>query len=279
MIWNPDRNIFVIPYVDHPVTWYGFLFATGFFVGFFLIRKMFAAFVQDPSKSEAAVQLEAVSLTDRLAVLVVIGGVLGARLGHVFFYDWPHYSTHPIDIFKIWEGGLASHGGAIGIFIALIFFVVLSRKSTPKLTYLTALDAIVVPTAFAAGCIRIGNFINQEITGLPTNVAWGVTFLHPVDGPAGIPLHPVQLYEAAFYLIVFGILWSLWMRHKEALGTGLFSGLFFVLVFGFRFFIEYFKAPQNVTFDTQGWFTMGQLLSLPLVALGLLLLMRAYVKR
>jgi phosphatidylglycerol:prolipoprotein diacylglycerol transferase len=279
LIWNPDRNIFVIPYLHHPVTWYGFLFALGFLCGLFLIRKIFMDFLLAYKSPEGDARLEATQLTDRLAILGVIGGILGARLGHVFFYDWTYYRQHPADIFKIWQGGLASHGGAVGVFLVLFVFVWLSRKQMPRLTFLTVLDAIVIPVAFLGGCIRVGNFINQEITGIPTQLPWGVIFLNPLDGVAHVPVHPVQLYEAFFYFLVFIFLVVLWHRNKKGLGTGALSGWFFILVFSFRFAIEYLKMPQNVSFDTSAWLRMGQMLSIPFILLGGLLLIGSYVRK
>lgn len=271
IIWNPDRNFFVLPYIQHPVTWYGFLFALGFLLSYFLVRKIFSKYLNN--------ELDAVHLTDRLAVLVILGGIIGARLGHVFFYGWSYYRENPFDIFKIWEGGLASHGGAIGVLIGLVIFVLMSKKSHPQLSFLAVLDAVVIPTPFVGGCIRIGNFINQEITGIPTDLPWGVIFLRPIDGLPGIPVHPVQLYESFFYFLVFAFLMVLWVRKKEKLGLGLFSGWFFLLVFGFRFLIEYLKVPQNEYFDIDGWIRMGQLLSIPFFILGAYLLIRyIYVK-
>lgn len=276
-VWNPDRNIFIIPYIDHPVTWYGFLFALGFLVGIFLIRKMLADFLDSPATPRSKTQLLAAQLTDRGAIFVILGGVIGARLGHVFFYDWHFYRAHPLEILKIWQGGLASHGGAIGILIALFIMSRLARRHFSQLTFLTCLDLLVVPTACAGGCIRIGNFINQEITGIPTTVPWGVIFLRPLDGLPGVLVHPVQLYESLFYFLVFVFLLVVWRRDKKSLGSGYLSGWFFVLVFGYRFLIEYLKMPQNEMFDVQSWLTMGQLLSVPFALVGLYLLVRGYV--
>lgn len=276
--WDPDRNLFILPYLQHPVTWYGFLFALGFLFGYFLIRKIFTDFLKDTAKPEAEVKLIAVHLADRLAILTVLGTVIGARLGHVLFYGWPYYKTHPIDIFKIWEGGLASHGGAVGVLAGLLVFLWISKKQFPKFTFLAVLDSLVIPTALVGGCIRIGNFLNQEITGLPTRLPWGVVFMHPVDGIPGVPLHPVQLYESLFYFSVFGFLLLIWLRHKQTIGKGLLSGLFFLLVFGFRYLIEYLKMPQNQIFDTENWIRMGQLLSVPFILVGIFLLVRHFWK-
>lgn len=272
LIWDPDRNFFVIPYIHHPVTWYGLLFALGFLVGYFLIRKIFTNFLTIDGLSLPEARLEAVKLTDRLSMLVILGTIIGARLGHVFFYGWPYYKEHLFEIFKVWEGGLASHGGAIAIFLSLFLFVVWNRPAHKRLTYLTILDIVVIPTAFAGGCIRIGNFINQEITGIPTNLPWGVIFMHPIDGVPGTPLHPVQLYESMVYFAVFAFLLLVWRLRESRIGYGLLSGWFFTLVFGFRFVIEFLKMPQNEWLDTHSPVNMGQLLSIPFIVLGMTLL-------
>ncbi len=277
LIWDPDRNLVVIPYLNHPVTWYGFLFATGILIAYFLVRKMFRIYLAASSEFPEKCELQAIHLTDRMTMILVIGTLLGARLGHVFFYDWHYYSAHPVDIFKIWEGGLASHGGVIGAFVALWVFVAAARKEVPSLRFRTVLDLIVGPTALAGSLIRVGNFINQEITGLPTTLPWGVIFRHPIDGYAGIPLHPVQLYEALFYFLVFLFLFWLWNWKKESVGKGLLSGWFFLLVFGFRFFIEGVKMPQNAVFDAGQGLKMGQWLSLPFICLGILFLLSYWV--
>ncbi len=278
-VWDPDRVFFIIPYLRHPVMWYGVLFALGFIVGYFLVRKILANFLTTWNLSEAEAEKEALRLTDQGIVIIVIGALLGARLGHIIFYGWHYYKEHPLDVFKVWEGGLASHGGAIGVLIALIIFVWMNRKQEPRLTLLMVLDLVVIPTAFVGCCIRIGNFINQEITGIPTSLPWGVTFLHPIDGIRGVPLHPVQLYEALFYLLVFFFLLTLWLRDRRTLGTGLITGWFFLLVFGFRFMVEYLKMPQNEAFDANGWIKMGQLLSIPFALAGIGLLINYYARK
>lgn len=279
MHWDPDRIIFVLPIVNHPLTWYGVFFAFGFFVGYFLIRKIFEAHLLEPGVDKKSIQEKAVALSDRLAVLVILGTVVGARLGHVFFYGWPYYKHHLWEIPKVWEGGLASHGGAIGVLVGLIIFSLWVRKKTPKMTVVATLDALVIPAAFAGGCIRVGNFINQEILGTRTTLPWGVRFGHPIDGPIGTPLHPVQLYEAFFYFATFFFLYTLWRWRGRAIGTGVVAGWFFVLVFLFRFFIEFIKLPQSQWVEATGGWRMGQLLSLPFVFLGLGLLIYARWKR
>ncbi|NGX62391.1 MAG: Prolipoprotein diacylglyceryl transferase, partial [Chlamydiae bacterium] len=131
--WDPDRNFFVVPYIQHPVTWYGLLFALGFLVGYFLTRKIFSNFLASPDRTETEAKLAAVQLTDRLALVTVLGTVIGARLGYVFFYGWPHYVKEPLEIFKVWEGGLASHGGVVGILAGLLIFFFWNRKKYPEI--------------------------------------------------------------------------------------------------------------------------------------------------
>lgn len=209
-------------------------------------------------------------LGDLLLWYTIFGAILGARLGHVLFYDLPRFIHHPLDILKIWEGGLASHGGAIGVIIALVLYARAIRKNYPEINFMTILDLIVVPTAFVAFCIRIGNFINQEILGMPTTMPWGVIFGHPADGTAPLPRHPVQLYEAAVNLVLFLALYMLWKTKGDKLRTGYLSGLFFMVVFGSRIILEFFKAPLSLVID-ESTFTMGQWLSVPFVLIGLLL--------
>lgn len=282
-VWDPDRNFFVIPILEHPVTWYGFLFAFGFLVGYFLVRRLFEGALSGSNFSSKELKTESTRLADRLTFLVIVGTIIGARLGHVFFYDWSYYSRHPEDIFKVWEGGLASHGGALGILLALLVFTIWNQRShskVPKWNFLTVLDVVVVPTAFVGGCIRVGNFINQEILGIPTQVPWAVIFLHPIEGPAGVPVHPVQLYEALLCFTVFLFLMFLWRKNeKTILGTGKLSGWFLTLIFGLRFFLEFFKMPESDLLPPDAPLRMGQILSLPFAILGLILLFFAYRKK
>lgn len=210
-------------------------------------------------------------LSDLLLWYSIIGAVVGARLGHVLFYDLPKYAHNPLDALKVWEGGLASHGGAIGVIIALLIYVRVIRKNYPEFNFITILDLIVVPTAFVAFCIRIGNFINQEILGTATSMPWGIIFGHPADGSAPIARHPVQLYEAAVNLILFFGLYTLWKTRGETLRKGYLSGVFFIVVFGSRIAFEYFKAPLSLLID-ESTFSMGQYLSIPFLLLGVTLL-------
>lgn len=274
LFWDPPREAFTIPYFDIAVAWYGILFATGFVVGYFvlipILRKMFSETIKTYPREDTDVNTLASSFADKITWYIVIGTVVGARLGHVLFYDWPYYRENPMKILMIREGGLASHGGTLGIMLALILFLRWNRKMFPEMTFVKLIDILVVPTALTVCFIRIANFFNQEILGYPTDKPWGIIFGHAADGTAPIPRHPVQLYEAAAYFATFIVLYALWRAKGTSLKPGILSGLFFIFVFGSRFFLEFLKEPQSVI-DSAG-LQMGQWLSVPFVLLGIGLL-------
>lgn len=211
-----------------------------------------------------------VYLADKLMWFLLGGTIIGARLGHVFFYEWPRFSAHPIDILKVWEGGLASHGGTLGIIIALVGYYKMMEKSFPELTFVSLMDIIAVPTGLAAYFIRIGNFANQEIIGVPTNIPFAIIFGHPADGSYPVPRHPAQLYEAIAYLATFFFLYALWYKKAEKLREGVISGLFFICIFGSRFLVEFIKQPLSSMID-ESFLQTGQYLSIPFILLGVYL--------
>ncbi len=266
--WNPSRDAFTIPYLNHPVRWYGIFFALGFIVGYFIFRKLIMRHLNQENPLNTSEQ--ATDLTDSLVWFVVGGTVIGARLGHVFFYEWPRYSQNPLDIFKVWEGGLASHGGVIGILLALFLYKITVLKNFKYISYIDLLDMLCIPTAFAAFFIRIGNFVNQEILGTETNLPWAVIFGDPLDYSPIVPRHPVQLYEAFAALFTFFLLYAIWKKNPK-LKSGIISGLFFILIFGSRFIFEFFKMPSSLMID-ESWLQTGQLLSIPCILAGFLLL-------
>lgn len=269
-IVDPSPNILKLPLLNHPITWYGLFFALGFFLAYFIVRALLPYILKKDYHVEEVIHQKATHITDELTLYIILGTLLGARLGHVFFYEWPFYKAHPLAIFKIWEGGLASHGGALGVLLALLLFYFNQRKKYPCLTFVALMDLLVIPTALVAGCIRIGNFINQEILGRPTTLPWGVVFRHPAQSiDPSLPLHPVQIYESLAYFTLFLLLLALWKWRKKKLGEGLLSGTFFLLLFTFRFFIEFLKLPQSI-YDQNRGLNMGQLLSLPFILVGLL---------
>lgn len=269
-VWDPSPHMFDfnLPFLNRPILWYGFLFAFGFFVGYlvltYLLRKYFLA-----KEGREGLKAKVASLAEQLTFYVIIGAIVGSRLGDVLFYQsFSRVISDPLSIIAVWEGGLSSHGGALGILVALWLFA--KRKKIP---FWTAVDFTVIPTAIAAVFIRIGNFFNQEILGIPTDLPWGVMFLHPADGGIVAPLHPVQLYEATAYLISFCLLLWYWHRHPPFKSPGKLTGLFLILIFGFRFLIEFLKMEQSV-YIASSLLTMGQWLSLPFIALGVWLFFR-----
>jgi prolipoprotein diacylglyceryl transferase len=278
--WDPKPEIFVIPLLNWPILWYGALFALGFALGFPIFTSILVRYFLQRLKLEklyadsiTPVHKLATHLADRLTVYVVVSTVLGARIGHFLFYEKPSdYLNNFGEIFEIWNGGLASHGAAIGIVLAVGLFAHRYRAESRGLSWVRLLDFIAVPTALAGGLIRVGNFVNQEILGKKTDVPWAVIFGHPADHTLPVPRHPVQLYEAFLYFAVFFLLWHLSFRPKYLLEKGKLIGLFLILVFGFRFFVEYLKLEQSHLLPRSFDLTMGQLLSLPAVLAGFLLL-------
>lgn len=279
--WDPNPEVFVLPILNWPVLWYGVLFALGFAIGFPIFVSILTRYFHLKSHGEIApLRKEAIFLADRLTVYMIIATVLGARIGHFLFYEKPsEYLKHWVEILQIWKGGLASHGAAIAIVLALALFAHRYRSRAPGLTMVRLLDFVAVPTALAGAFIRLGNFFNQEILGKKTDVPWAVVFGHPADHTLPAPRHPVQLYEAIFYLLVFLLLWRLSYRPKVLLRQGKLIGLFLILVFGFRFIVEYWKMEQSLLVPRTSDLTMGQILSIPAVAFGFLLLFWNKIKK
>lgn len=272
IVWDPPRELFTVPWIDRPVGWYGLFFAFGMFIGYLLMVQFFSRKIHQRDDTLSARSL-AFKMTDTLCWFAVIGIVVGARLGHVFLYGWPYFSQHPTEIIRVWEGGLASHGGIIGLFIALALYLPRAHRYLPTLTYLGLVDFIAIAALFTAFCIRMGNFFNQEIVGTPTTVPWGVVFGHPLDGVQGVPLHPVQLYEGGFYLILFCCLYRLWLVRGDSIPTGAFTGYVLTLAFGWRILFESVKSSQGGFLE--GWLQTGQLLSIPFLLIGLFLLWKS----
>ena len=305
IFFDPDPEALTIPYFDLSIRWYGILFTLGFVFGYFAIEKAFNKIIESTTtlfrrdfrsqltpetlatfNQEFKVQTRsefiplapftmiatknlASFFTDRLLWFTILGGIIGARLGHIVFYDLHYYSTYPLEVFNLRAGGLASHGGAVGVLLAVYAYTKIYAQRFPEINFLRLLDLIVIPTALIAFFIRVGNFFNQEILGSPTTLPWGVIFGHPADGGGLIARHPVQIYEALFYLFTFFLLKSL----QNSLQEGRLTGLFFLLVFGSRFFIEYLKEPQSQVFN-ESFFHAGQLLSIPFMILGLFLFIK-----
>jgi len=243
--WDVNPEIFSIG--NFAPRWYGVLFASGFLFGYFIFKKIFK---NEGLKDE---------MLDKLTIYMALGVIIGARLGHCLFYEPSYYLSNPLEILKIWRGGLASHGAAIGILFVLWLWV---RKE--KKPYMWILDRIVIVVALGGAMIRLGNLMNSEIYGVETTLPWGFVFLR--NGET-VPKHPTQIYEALAYLTTFFILFRIYWRKKGEFISGVPFSLFLILVFVFRFFVEYVKEDQ-VAFESNMTLNMGQWLSLPFIAIG-----------
>jgi len=251
-IWNADPILFHFGFLK--IRWYGLLFATGFLAGYYIEQWIYQRENKDIEK------------LDNLLVVIMAGTIIVARLGHCLFYDPVYYFSHPLKFLAVWEGGLASHGGAIGILTALFIY-----QKQQKESYLWFLDRIAIPTALAAILIRTGNFFNSEIIGIKSSLPWAVIFQR-IDN---IPRHPAQLYEAVSYLLIFIIVFSIYKRSDlKKLKDGKITGIFLFLVFTSRFFIEFIKSRQ-AAYILPIPLNTGQLLSIPFIIAGALL----YIKK
>jgi phosphatidylglycerol:prolipoprotein diacylglycerol transferase len=250
--WSVRPEIFQLgPFA---IRWYGVLFALLFAIGYLLGRWM----LRTEHKNEQNL--------DTLLVYLIAGTIIGARLGHCLFYDPAYYWHHPMEILQVWKGGLASHGGAFGVLIALYLY---SRRH-PDQPYLSLLDRVVVATALGGTLIRLGNLFNSEIVGNPTNVPWAFVF----ERNDAVPRHPAQLYEAAAYLVVFVCLLLMYRRMRANTPPGLLVGFFLVTVFTARFLIEFVKERQ-AAYEQNLSLSVGQWLSIPFVVAGVILIWRA----
>lgn len=296
IVWNPSEGInlgfFMIRY-------YSLMFVIAFGLGWFIMKKIFDR------------ENESIEKLDSLFVWTVLATLIGARLGHVIFYDWEYFRNHLLEIFLPFKfepkfeftgfQGLASHGAAISIIIAMYYY----SKKILKRPLLWILDRVVIPVASGAIFVRLGNFFNSEIIGDDTTSAFGIRFLHDtfsrnvvvektgiadpteaynavVSDPkfatllAEVPAkHPTQLYEAFCYIFVFAILFFLYWKTNARLKSGLLFGLFLVLLFVVRFIVEFVKEKQGGIEDQLGLFSTGQWLSIPFIIIGLFFIIRA----
>ena len=251
IFWNVSPEIVKIGPIS--LRWYGLLFALGFVFGYMILTRIY--------KLEKKPQAD----LEQLSIYVILGTVIGARLGHCLFYDPVYYLSNPFEMIKVWEGGLASHGAAIGIPLSIYL---LSKKQKDK-TVLWILDRVVIVVALAAVLIRLGNLFNSEILGTATDVPWAFIFARVDD----VPRHPAQLYESIFYLISFIILYFVYYKTDKKSKQGFIFGFFLVLIFGFRFFVEFLKIEQSA-FEKGMILDMGQLLSIPFIIGGLYFMFR-----
>jgi phosphatidylglycerol---prolipoprotein diacylglyceryl transferase len=254
--WDVSPEIFHIG--GFAIRWYGLLFASCFVFGYIIMLRFF-------NKENIPVKV-----LDALTTYMILGTVIGARLGHCLFYEPSYYIAHPLKILMVWEGGLASHGAAVGIILTLIIF-----SKVQKLPFLWVMDRIVIVVALSGFLIRMGNLMNSEIFGVPTTLPWGFLFVRASDPHEALdPRHPTQIYEGLSYLVIFlFLIWSYFRKNGKP-SPGFLFGFFLIMVFGVRILIEFIKEPQ-VGFEKSMLLNMGQLLSIPLVLAGVFYVLRS----
>jgi len=266
--WNADPVAFNLPLIGE-IRWYGIAFVLGFMIGLWIVQKIW--------KHEELKE----DWYDKLFFFVIVATIVGARLGHVLFYNPGYYFSHPIEILYFREGGLASHGGTLGIIIAIWIY----SKTVTKKSMLWTFDRLVVPVGFVAALIRLGNLMNHEIYGHATNLPWGFRFIEnlpsSLHGYAPIysqPSHPTQLYEAAFYILTALVCLHLYWKNKDYKYEGLIFGVFLIGIFLSRFFVEFLKNNQE-SFEDKLFLNMGQLLSIPFIVAGIWLAYRGLMEK
>jgi phosphatidylglycerol:prolipoprotein diacylglycerol transferase len=263
IIWDVDPEIFTIPEIagfgPFPVRWYGLLFAAGFLIGQQIMMHVF--------KKEGKPQED----IDALTLYMVISTVLGARVGHFLFYQPEILFKNPLEVLMPPYAGLASHGAIIGIITGLLLYS-RSRASSGQ-TFLWVADRIVIVVALTGCFIRFGNLMNHEIVGKLTDAPWGFIFMQNTEFSQN-PRHPAQLYESISCLVLFFILFALWNKFRTKTPRGLLVGIFFVWVFTLRFLYEFLKENQEA-FEADYSLNMGQMLSIPAVALGLFFILKS----
>jgi prolipoprotein diacylglyceryl transferase len=268
--WDVNPEIFRIGAIA--VRWYGLFWAIGIYATLLITTKIF----KHEKLPEAWV--------DKLFIYTVLGAILGARLGHCFFYEWKlvadpitflgitfnyenHYLSHPWELLFIWRGGLASHGGAIGILIAMILF----NKNVSKKGINWIFDRLLIGVCLCGASIRFGNLMNSEIYGSATSLPWGFLFVRTGETQ---PMHPTQIYEMIYCLVTFAIMWFMYWKKEAYKKNGLLFGIFLIGVFGSRFMLEFIKNNQEA-FESGLPLNMGQWLSIPFIVWGIWLLLRS----
>lgn len=273
--WNPSIKAFTIPWINHDVVWYGILFALGIFFSYFVLAHLIFKFFLRTLKGEENLKAKAFACVDKLCLYLVSCMVLFSRLFHLLFYEKMDYiAADPLVIFKVWEGGLSSHGGVIGLFVGMVLFLIRESRTYPVFSFVTLIDLIIVPGMLTGAFIRVGNFINQEILGTPTTHFFGVIFGSSSFAQHGIALHPVVLYEALIYFVAclfFSIKFSKWIYFR-----GRIAGWMFLTVFTARFVLEFFKQSQSYYIESAHLLNMGQMLTLPLIVLGFYLTYQSF---
>lgn len=255
LIWNADPTLLHLGPLQ--LRWYGLLFVGSFFIGALILSWIYKREGKDPQ------------VIENLLIYIMVGAVVGSRLVHCLFYEPAYYLANPLEILYVWKGGLASHGGLLGVLIAIYLF---ARKYKESYTWL--LSRVAIPGALTAAFVRFGNFFNSEILGKPSDAPWAIIF-ERVDL---VPRHPVQLYEAFSYLAILAILVLIYKKVSADFATKILPGVFLVLLFIVRFILEYTKTRQ-AAYTTDIPFTTGQMLSVPYIILGIVWILWALKNR
>lgn len=265
--WAPNEKIFSLgPIAIH---WYSMMFLLAFYIGFQILKKIYIN------------EKKNVALLDPFLVHMVLGTIIGARLGEVFFYNWEYFQNNLLEIFLpiklndsgmdfIGFRGLSSHGATVGIIISIFIYKIRYKYDS----VLWIFDRLVIAVAIGGMFVRIGNFFNSEIVGKFTNSDFGVVFLNRGDS---LPRHPAQLYEAFGYLILFILLVLIYNKTKLSLKKGFIFGFFLITLFTIRFVVEYVKESQGGIEKTLGIISTGQWLSIPFIIIGILLMINSFI--
>lgn len=255
----PNLDPIAFHIMSWPVYWYGLMYLVGFLGGWGVLSLRIRYSPRGFTQNEVA----------DIAFYAALGAIIGGRIGYMLFYDTSTLFTDPLRLFQTWKGGMSFHGGVLGTVVALLFY---AKKHNLPFLALTDFIAPAVPIGLGAG--RIGNFINGELWGRITDMPWGMVF--PYGGP--YTRHPSQLYEFGLEgVILFAILWIYSAKLKP---IGAVSGLFAICYGIFRIFVECFREPDiQIGYLAFGWLTEGQLLSIPLICIGILLMRNAYKQK
>ena len=265
--WAPNEKIFSLgPIAIH---WYSMMFLLAFYIGFQILKKIYIK------------EKKNVALLDPFLVHMVLGTIIGARLGEVFFYNWEYFQNNLLEIFLpiklndsgvdfIGFRGLSSHGATVGIIISIFIYKIRYKYDS----VLWIFDRLVIAVAVGGMFVRIGNFFNSEIVGKFTNSDFGVVFLNRGDS---LPRHPAQLYEAFGYLILFILLVLIYNKSKLSMKKGFIFGFFLITLFTIRFVVEYVKESQGGIEKTLGIISTGQWLSIPFIIIGILLMINSFI--
>tara|TARA_S200000501_G_scaffold89447_1_gene82549 strand:+ start:3060 stop:3890 length:831 start_codon:yes stop_codon:yes gene_type:complete len=265
--WAPNEIIFSLGPIA--IRWYSLMFLLAFYIGFQILKKIYIK------------EKKNVALLDPFLIHMVLGTIIGARLGEVFFYNWEYFQNNLLEIFlpiKLNDSGidfvgfrgLSSHGATVGIIISIIIYKIRYKYDS----VLWIFDRLVIAVALGGMFVRVGNFFNSEIVGKFTNSDFGVVFLNRGDS---LPRHPAQLYEAFGYLILFVTLLIIYNKSKLSFNKGFIFGYFLTTLFIIRFVVEYVKESQGGIENTLGIISTGQWLSIPFIITGILLMINSFI--